>query len=116
MTFKEVLDFQYLTLAEAKEKLSEIVEKRKEVAELSFETRKTLNYLNAVTKLDAETSRKLVEELEKLPHVSTEIAIKIADILPDIPDEIRVIYAKERITLTPEQIQEILDIVAKYKH
>lgn len=116
MTFKEVIEFQYITVAEAKEILEKLIEKRKEFGELSFETRKTMNYLNTVAKLDAENARKLVEELEQLPHVTKEIAIKIADILPDIPDEVRVIYAKERITLTPEQIQEILDIVKKYKN
>lgn len=116
MTFKEVIDFKYITLAEAKESLSKIVEKRKEVAEVSFETRKTLNYLNSVAKLSADESRNLAEELKQLPFVSEEMAIKIADLLPEIPDEVRVIYAKERITLTPEQIQQILDVVAKYKH
>lgn len=116
MTFKEVIEFQYITVAEAKETLERLIEKRKEFGELSFETRKTMNYLNAVAKLDADSARRLVEELEQLPHVTREIAIKIADIMPDIPDEIRVIYAKERVTLTPEQIQEILDIVKKYKN
>ncbi|AKG91606.1 DNA-directed RNA polymerase, subunit F [Geoglobus ahangari] len=116
MTFKEVIEFQYITVAEAKEVLEKLVEKRKEIGELSFEARKTMNYLSAVAKLDAEKARELVDELEKLPHVTREIAIKIADILPDIPDEVRVVYAKERVTLTPEQIQEILDIVKKYKN
>ncbi len=116
MTFKEVIDFRYITASEAREVMEEIIAKRKEKGELSFEARKTMNYLNAVVKIDSEKARKIVDEAEKLPFVSEEIAIKIAEILPEIPDEVRVIFAKERITLSPEQIQQILDIVQKYKN
>ncbi len=113
--FKEVLSFDYLTISETKELLEKIVEERRKTAEVGFETRKTLHYLRAVSKLPAEKARELVDELEKLPYVTREIAIKLADILPDIPDEVRVIYAKERLTLSAEEIQEILEIVKKYK-
>uniref|UniRef100_A0A7C3YEY7 DNA-directed RNA polymerase subunit Rpo4 n=1 Tax=Geoglobus ahangari TaxID=113653 RepID=A0A7C3YEY7_9EURY len=113
--FKEVLDFEYLTISEAKEILENIVKERRKVAEVGFETRKTLQYLRTLSKLPAKKARELVEELLELPFVSEVIAIKIADILPDIPDEVRLLYAKEGITLSPEEIQTILDIVEKYK-
>ncbi len=116
MTFKEVLDFEYITAAEAKDIMEDIVAKRKEKGELSFETRKTMNYLNAVVKIAPEKARKIVEEVSRLPLVSEEMAIKIAEILPEIPDEVRVIFAKERITLGQEEIEQILDIVKKYKN
>jgi len=116
MTFKDVLEFKYITISEAKEILEKLVEKRKESGELIFETRKTMNYLNTISKLSGEDSRKLVDEIKSLPYVTEEIAIKIADLLPDLPDEVRVIFAKERITINPEQIQAILDIVKKYKN
>ncbi len=116
MTFKEVIDFRYITASEAKKVMEEVIVRRKEKGEISFEARKTMNYLNAVVKIDSEKARKIVEEAEKLPFVSEEIAIKIAEILPEIPDEVRVIFAKERITLSPEQIHQILDIVQKYKN
>ena len=52
----------------------------------------------------------------KLPQVPRkDIAVKLADIMPRIPDEVRIIYAKERFTITSEQIQEILDIIEKYR-
>ncbi len=113
--FKEVLDFEYLTISEAKEILEKIVEKRRKVAEVGFETRKTLHYLRTLSRLPAEKAKELVKELLKLPFVTEVIAIKIADILPEIPDEVRLIYAKEGITVSPEEIQKILDIVEKYK-
>ncbi len=43
-----------------------------------------------------------------------EIAIRIADIVPLSKDELRSIYAKERFTLTEDELEEILDIVARH--
>jgi len=43
--------------------------------------------------------------------MSREIAIKIADIRPANKDELRAIYAKERFTLSEEELNRILDIV-----
>jgi DNA-directed RNA polymerase subunit F len=39
------------------------------------------------------------------------IAIRIADILPQSRDEIRSVYAKEKYTLSNEELDKILDYV-----
>ncbi len=114
--FKEVRDFEYITISEAKEIMEEIAKKRQEEGELLFETRRALKHLRTFAKLPADKARKLVEELMNLPQVGRkDLAVKLADIMPRIPDEVRVIYAKERTTLTTEQIQEILDVLDKYR-
>ncbi|RLI81651.1 RNA polymerase Rpb4 [Archaeoglobales archaeon] len=116
MTFKEVLEFEYITISEAKEILEEIAKKRQEKADLLYETRRGLRHLRNFAKLQPEKAKELVEELEKLPQVGRrDLAVKIADIMPDIPDEIRTIFAKERFNITPEQIEEILEVVDKYR-
>jgi len=116
MTFKEVLAFDYITISEAKEMLEKIVEERKKKAEPLYETKRALKYLRTFSKLSAEDSKKLVEELVKLPQVSRkDLAVKLVDLMPRIPDEVRVIYAKERVTLTEEQIREIIEIIDKYR-
>ncbi len=114
--FKEVKEFDYITISEAKEVMERIVKERQERAELLFETRRALKHLRTFAKLPADRARELVEELMNLPQVpKKEIAVKLADIMPRVPDEVRIIYAKERFTLTPEQIQEILDVIDKYR-
>ncbi len=114
--FKEVKEFEYITIAEAKEVMERITKERQERAELLFETRRALKHLRTFAKLPADKAKELVEELMKLPQVPRrDIAVKLVDIMPRIPDEVRIIYAKERFTLTPEQIQEILDIIDKYR-
>ena len=41
-------------------------------------------------------------------------AYKIADILPSTEDDVKTIFAKERITLSENDIKKILDLVEKY--
>jgi DNA-directed RNA polymerase subunit F len=43
--------------------------------------------------------------------MTPEIALKIADIGPVTKDELRAIYAKERFTLSEEELNGILEIV-----
>ena len=114
--FKEVKEFDYITISEAREIMEEIAKKRQERAELLFETRRALKHLRNFARLPPEKAKELVEELSKLPQVQRrDIAVKLTDLMPRIPDEVRIIYAKERFTITPEQIEEILKIIDKYR-
>ena len=101
---------RYLTLAEVKQLLLEENEKR----ELNALQKAALNHAEEFVKLSVDDTKKLVDELLGLDYMDERHAVKIADILPVHPDQVRAIYAKEKIVLPPEQIKEILDIVAKY--
>ncbi len=116
MGFREVKNFEFITISEAKEVMEKIAEKRREEAELLFETRKALRHLRTFSKLPADKAKELVDELVKLPQVGRrDLAVKLADILPRTIDEVRIIFAKERFTLTTEQIKEILEVINKYR-
>ena len=52
--------------------------------------------------------------MEKIPRVKEHLAYKIADILPEHPDDVKAIFARERYSLAEEEIKEILDIVKEY--
>ena len=93
-----------------KELLTEESEKR----ELLTSQKSALEHAQKVSYLSAEDTRKLVEEVSALDIVDDRIAAKIADILPKYPNDVRAIFYKERIELTADRIQSILDIVAKY--
>lgn len=113
--FKEVKKFEYITISEAREIMEKIAKERQEKAELLFETRRALRHLRNFSKLNAEKARMLVEELKKLPQVDKEdLAVKIADLMPRIPEEVRIIYAKER-NLSNEEIEQILEVVNKFR-
>ncbi len=101
---------KYLTISEVKELLLKENEKR----ELNNIQKAALMHAEEFSRLSAEDSRKLVEELMGLDFMDERHAVKIADILPVHPDQVRAVYAKEKIVLPPEQIKQILDVVAKY--
>jgi DNA-directed RNA polymerase subunit F len=114
--FKEKLDEEYLTAAEVKEELQSVEEQRAadEDRELRYELARAIEHVNRFALLDAEESRELVERLKELDKVDDPTAHKIADLLPRDRDELRTVYAQERYSLSGDELDEILNIVAEY--
>ncbi len=126
MIVKEIINEVVLTLAEAKEILSALrtsgeVKKKEEgkeeenEEEIRYERRKAFEHTTKFAKLGAKESRALINELLGLAKMKEEIAVRIVDLMPRSKNEVRAIYAKERFTLTEENIEKILDCVAKYE-
>ncbi len=115
MIVKQVHDESMLTLPEVKNILDNIKEEReKEGKELGYELRKAISHAEMFSKISANKSRELANELLKLEKMKPEIAVRIADILPLSNDEIRTIYAKERYTLSEDELKQILELVIKF--
>lgn len=114
--FKEKLDEEYITISEAKSLLNEVEDERAddEERDLRYELARAIEHVNRHAVLDAEESRELVTDLLELDKVSEEIAHRIADLLPEDRTELRAIYANERFSLDGEELDDILDVVAKY--
>ncbi len=66
-------------------------------------------------RLSDEATARLIEELRTLPFVDASVAVKIADILPQYPEEIRLLFSKERVPLDEEQVSRLLEIVAHHR-
>lgn len=114
--FKEKLDEEYITISEAKSLLNEVEDERAddEERDLRYELARAIEHVNRHAVLEAEESRELVEDLLELDKVSPEIAHRIADLLPEDRTELRAIYANERFSLDGEELDDILDVIAKY--
>jgi DNA-directed RNA polymerase subunit F len=110
MIVKSILQEEILTLAEVKEILDQIRLNRADEEELGYELRRAIRHAELFSKGTAEESRAMVAELMKLEKMNKTIAIKIADIRPVTKDELRAIYAKERFTLSEEELNSILEI------
>jgi DNA-directed RNA polymerase subunit F len=109
MIVKEVLSEELLTLPEVKDILHGIMEERvKNEEELGYELRKAINHAEMFSKTSPEKARELVNKLLDLDKMKPEIAIRIADIMPQTRDELRTLYAKERFTLTDEELDTML--------
>jgi DNA-directed RNA polymerase subunit F len=112
---------RYVTLAEVKELLEEVSESRKGTAGmlededvLLASQKAALDHAQKVTKISLEDANKLIEEVSQLEIVTDAIAVKIADILPRYPEDVRAIFYKERVTLGKDEINQIIEIVGKY--
>jgi DNA-directed RNA polymerase subunit F len=127
MIVKEILSESVLTLAESKEILTPLRARGEETkkkegeeggageeVEIRYERRKASEHTAKFAKLSAVDSRALINDLLELPKMKELIAVRIADLTPKSPNEVRAIYAKERFTLTEADIESILDCVAKY--
>ncbi len=104
---------QYLTLAEVRDLLTAEAESRGQESLLASQ-KHALEHAQAVCSISLDDANKIIDEVKKIDIVSDSVACKIADLLPKYPEDVRAIFSKERITLEPAQIQEIIDIVAKY--
>ena len=112
---------RYVTLAEVRDLLEEVAESRKGTAgELEDEDvllasqKSALDHAQKVSNISLEDANKIVEEVSQIEDVTDAIAVKIADILPKYPEDVRAIFSKERITLSNDQINQIIEIVGKY--
>ncbi|MFC6613461.1 RNA polymerase Rpb4 family protein [Halopenitus salinus] len=114
--FKEKLDEENVTVAEAKDILADIEAERAadEDRELRYELARAIEHVNRFATLEGEESRELVEELCELEYVDERAAIKIADLLPNDRTELRSVFAHERYSLDGDQLDEILNVLAKY--
>ena len=66
-------------------------------------------------RLEPEATRKLMAELRTLPFVDANLAVKLADIHPKWPEEIRLLFSKERVVLDEGQLNRLLEILAQHR-
>ncbi len=114
--FKEIVDEEYLTISEAKELLADIEAERAldEDRELRYELARAIEHVNRFAFLDPEEAQELVAELEELEKVDEPTAYKIANLLPRNRDELRAVFAQQRYSLSGDELDEILNVVAQY--
>jgi DNA-directed RNA polymerase subunit F len=74
-----------------------------------------LQHAEQFARLTPEATDKLIAELRTLPYVDAAVAVKIADVLPQYPEEIRLLFSKERMVLDEAQIARLLEIVAQHR-
>jgi DNA-directed RNA polymerase subunit F len=114
--FKEIIDEEYLTVPEVKELLAEVEQDRAldEEREMQYELARSIEHVNRFTVLDPEEAQELVETLQTHEKIDEATAYKIANLLPRDRDELRAVFAQERYSLDGDELDAVLDDVAKY--
>jgi len=110
MIFMKIIDVKPVGMSEAKK----IMTSREKKKELSYEQKIALEHLNKFTKLSPADSEKFLEELSQVLRMSSETMVKILDLAPQNPDELRMIFAREKFSLKDDEVNKILEIVKKY--
>lgn len=100
-----------VSLTEVKNILKKVEKERKE---LLYEQKIALEHAHKFAKIPAKKTNDIIKELSKLEFIQEIHAYKLADILPTTEDDIKTIFAKERITLSENEIKKILEIVKKH--
>jgi DNA-directed RNA polymerase subunit F len=112
MKVKGIISEEKVTLPEMRSVLLRVESERLAAEkEMSYEFRRSIEHANQLSKTEPEKSRDLVAELIKMEKMKPEIAYRIANIMPKTRDEVRAIFAKERFTLSPEEIDSIIELV-----
>jgi DNA-directed RNA polymerase subunit F len=112
MKVKGIISEEKVTLPEMRSVLLRVESERLAAEkEMSYEFRRSIEHANQLSKTEPEKSRDLVAELIKMEKMKPEIAYRIANIMPKTRDEVRAIFAKERFTLSPEEIDSIIEQV-----
>lgn len=103
-------DERCVTLSEVKE----LLDSESKARELSNEQKLAFDHAQRLSKLPLAKAEALFKELKALDFLSDTIACKIVDILPSHPDDVRILFAKERSILEKKQVDQILKVVEKY--
>ena len=91
-----------------------LLEKDEKEGNITYEKRLALEHAKQFVVLNITKSKQLINALLKMERISDTLAFKIAELLPQHPDEVRPIFAKERFTLEEDEIKQIIEIVKKY--
>ncbi|MFP9193421.1 RNA polymerase Rpb4 family protein [Natronosalvus vescus] len=114
--FKEIVDEEYLTVSETKDLLADIEAERAldEDRELRYELARAIEHVNRFAILDTDDAQALVDDLQELEKIDEPTAYKIANLLPRDRQELRTVFAQQRYSLSGEELDEILDVIAQY--
>ena len=100
-----------VSISEVKNILKKVEKERKE---LLYEQKIALEHAHKFAKLPVKKTSDLIKELSQLEFLQEIHVYKIADILPTTEDDLKTIFAKERITLGENEIKKVLEIVKKH--
>lgn len=106
----KVLKTTPVTMAEAKD----IALKREKEGELGYEQKLAVEHLKKFTKMKPAEAKKFVKALSSAVRMSPETLISIVNIKPQTPDEVRLIFAREKFSLKEEEVGKILETVKKF--
>ncbi len=87
---------------------------QEERGELTYEQKLALEQGVTFARLDVETTEKLFKDLMEMERLSDAQRWKIVDLAPMHQDDVRAIFAKDRLGLEEAEIDRIIELVQGY--
>ncbi|MFH1064742.1 MAG: hypothetical protein V1729_06670 [Candidatus Woesearchaeota archaeon] len=110
MTKPGIIDETPINMATLKEELKKI--KKRDDA-LNFRAEKTEEYLNQFVDIKEKDAKDICTKIEALdiPRLKPEHIVKLVDILPTTPDEVKLVLQGYTITVTKENLKRVADAI-----
>lgn len=106
----DVLNEKNVPAAEARNSLS-----KKDEEEMSYEQKICLDFLKKNVKINVTDARDAVKELQDIGRIKERQAAMIINTMPENRDDVRLLFSKERTSLSEEEMDEVLEVVDKYR-
>ncbi len=102
-----------VAMSELREELKKVRERDQE---LNFRAQKMEDYLNSLSMISLSKAKELMKKIEDLgiPRFKQEHMVKIADILPESPEEVKSVLSAYPITVTNENLKKIAETIKPY--
>ncbi len=94
-------------------KAKTILEEREKQKELGYEQKSSIEHLREFSKLDEKKAETLWGELASVEKLRDVLIAKIINTLPKTKDELKMLFQKDRIDLSEDESEKIVQIVAK---
>lgn len=105
----EIKNEKIITSHEAKG----ILKKREKESELNYEQKNALDYLSKFCKMPEKDIKALFEELSKVEKLQERHVVALIEMMPKDDDDLRLLFANERIVLEDNDKQQILSAIKK---
>ena len=91
--------------------VKKILLKKEKENELGYEQKNALDHLRKFCKISEAKANKIISELRQIEKLKDKHIANIVNFLPENQEELRILFANERVVLTNEDKKKILKIV-----
>ena len=106
----EILDEKPVSMADVKK----ILEAKAKDKKLGYEQNNVLEHLRKFCKISRNNAEQMMEGLRKMEKLKEKHVMLIVNNLPRDLDDMRLLFANERVSLSQDEKKKILDIVKKF--
>ncbi|MFP4116981.1 MAG: RNA polymerase Rpb4 family protein [Candidatus Aenigmatarchaeota archaeon] len=88
---------------------------KKKDEDLAYEQKICMDFLEKNVDINVTDARKAMKELQEVGRVKARQAAALINVMPQEKSDIRLIFSKERTSLSDENMEEILEILDQYR-